>query len=193
MRYNGCSFHIKFCWLGLPKKKPAQKFWVQCQKIKCPPPTGPPQSPKWLDYIPPYIINGRPHADLMKIIPVCLDWAKVWLPLLWSQRVCINTWLHAKGLSQTSFWKFSSLPRNPFFSMMVANSLVSARGSAETRHRLRDSFVTLLFSQTTFLPCLSVLARAPDGQLCCRALQHRCLDVHVQHWAPNTPRLLPLC
>lgn len=75
----------------------------------------------------------------MKIIPVSLDWAKIWLPLLWSQRVCINTWLHAKGLSQTSFWKFSSLPPKLFFSMMVANSLVSARGSAENKTRTQRS------------------------------------------------------
>lgn len=68
-----------------------------------PSPDGPPQSQRWLDYIPQYIINGGSHADLMKIIPVRLHWARVLLSLLSSRRVCINTWLHAKGLSQTGF------------------------------------------------------------------------------------------
>lgn len=31
----------------------------------------------------------------------CAALELVWLSLLWSQRVCINTWLHTEGLSET--------------------------------------------------------------------------------------------
>lgn len=49
------------------------------------------------------------HAGMMKRQMIsCWSQSRFHqLPLLWSQRVCINTWLHIEGLSLTHSWKFA--------------------------------------------------------------------------------------
>lgn len=152
---------------------------------KMPSPAGPPQRQRWFDYIPPYIFNGRSHAELMKIIPVRSDWARVSLSLLWSQRVCINTWLHAKGLSQTGFWRFSPPDLFFFSSMMAANSL--------EREELQKHGTN---TEESELGLVSRLGKDSLSLLHCRAPQHclppGCAAVYKIE-LPSLPAPLVLC
>lgn len=177
---------------------------------KMPSPAGPPQRQRWFDYILPYIFNGRSHAELMKIIPVCSDWARVSLSLLWSQRVCINTWLHAKGLSQTGFWRFS--PPDLFFLLWWLQTVSSERNCRNTP-RTQRSVSSALFHACVFSTDISSLSKClcrlaqrchrtaisrkgfPEltSLPCTAALPAAWICCGVQDWAPITPRPLVLC